>query len=950
MKIIKNGSICNNAFYITLKLRKYFNSIPKNNEKQEKFLKYNKKDAYERKVINNHVNNGIINFKKTGVNKLLKYLLHNLKDEKIKEKKENKKIEEIIEHFFNNNVIISNLNFIQFNMLLTIINKSEIKLSNKILNDIVLLLYKKIDIFKGDINNTISSWINVINIISNISKNNKFIINLIHKKIDDVENIEIKNNGLSFVDKFIYRITNKEYDYSIREISLLLYSCHKLNIKSKDLFNFIFEKIDKNNYIFNCLDINIFVYSIHKLKLHNYSIFLDKIKKEILKNLLYFSNAHLINILLAYKYFSYKKKIYSKEDELFINKLFNRCIDILNSFPNREFCNFLNFIIQNDIYMNEKQRNGIFAAISNLLNDNSNILKINLMIDIDIFTIVNFIYKYKNDSMKYINDSTFNNLDKYIINLVKKKKMNHNLLIYILHFYKCRVNISNKILLFFLENIHINKLEFKMKVILLTSLERYLDVIQNKYKEKILINKYYYDLINCIYEDLCNIINKIENLVIEENQNETKEINIYEKKEKEILSQIDIKEILKLLKKRSYEISHHYNTLNNDLEYKIKNVEKMLYNILGNYVIKNKILELFYFILMNKNVHKIFLDKSESIINSCFSILNNYILELKKSNRNESKIQYNFLHFLNLCNECNLIKRGNVNNFLNNKNIILKYIDILNLQQEKLNYFNLYVHMLLFDLNSNLLFFINYLFKLIFQCLRNREFNFEDKLSNIVDIYSSVIKVNSNYYNLYINSIYKITFCKVFHYYKKLNFKYISLLFYSNLIHLFLHIYSKNNYIRHVILSFRLLLRQFFYFLNSLDENIYNLLLINFEEITKYYKRNNNMHLSSLISLNELIYIYRVLTIFHFVNLYKYMNNYELECFYIFYKILKFYIFKVNNFSVNDFTQTHKNISNIHSSVLNCLNGIFKNNKRINILSEKILFPLFIIDILIYNN
>ncbi|CRG93000.1 conserved Plasmodium protein, unknown function [Plasmodium gallinaceum] len=946
---VKNELAYNNPFFTTLKLRKYFNIIPKNNEKREKFLKFNKKCTHEGKVIDNYKDNGMINYRRMEVNKLLKHMLHNLKDKKMKEKGENNKIEEIVKYFFNNDIITNNLNFIQFNMLLTIINKSEIKLNNKILNDIILLLHKKIDIIKSDINNTNSSWINIINILSNISKNNKLILCLIHKHLDNVKNIEIKNRGLSFVDKFIYVITCKEYNYSIREISLLLYSCYKLNIRNTDLFNFIFEKIDKNNYIFNCLDISIFVYSVHKLKLHNFIIFLEKIKKDILKNLLHFSSGHLINILLAYTYFFYNKKIYSRQIELFIYKIFNRCIDILNSFPNREFCNFLNFIIQNDFYMSEKQQTEILSVISNLINNNNSTLKINLMIDIDIFTIVNFIYKYKNDYIKNINDSVFNSLDKCIINLIKKKKMNENLLIYLLHFYKCRVNVSNRILLFFLENIYIYKLELKMKVILLTSIERYLELIQNNNKEKILFSKYYYELINCIYEDICNIINKKENSFIEENQNEI-EVSIYKKKEKEILSSIDIKEILKLLKKRNHEISYSSNILNNNLENKIKIVEKMLYNKLSNYVIKQKNLELFYFVLMNKNVHKEFLDKSESIINSYISILNKFILELKKNNRSENKLQGSFIHALNLCNECNLIKRGNINNFLNNKNIILKYMDVFNLYEEKDNYFNLYVHMFLFDLNNNLLLFISYFFKIILRCLRNKEFNFEDKLQSLVDIYSSVIKVNNNYYNIYINTIYKITFFKVFHNYKKLNFKYMSLLFYSNIMHIFLHMYSKNNYINHIILSLRLLLRQFVYFLNLLDENIYNLFLINFREITKYHKRNNETQISSLISLDELIYIYRVLTIFHFVNLYKYMNNYELECFYIFYKILKFYIFKIKNFSINDFTQTHKNVSSIHSSVLNCLNGIFKNNTRINILSEKIVFPLFIIDILIYKN
>ncbi|SBT71643.1 conserved Plasmodium protein, unknown function [Plasmodium malariae] len=972
------------------KRRKNIQTNESNNRgnSNKSYISNNRTTAYEGRLPNGNTSNEyIINYKNMEIGKLLKYLSLNVKNEKTKGKRDNSIIEEAVVHLSKNAIIINNMNFLFFNMLLTIIHKSEIKISNKILNQMVLfLLHKHILVLsKKDINNTNSSWINIINLLSNISKNNKDLLPLLHKKIDDEKNNGINgNNGVSFIDKFLYRITNENYDYSMREISLLLHSCYILNIRSVEMFSFIYEQMCEKEYILNCLDIHIFVYSVHRLKLHNFVIFLENIKKDILKLLINFSNGQLVNILLAYTYFFFNNKEGNNfiQNGGFICTLFSRCMHTFHHFTNREFCNFLNFIIKYDIYLEENQKLRLLMAISKLLQHKCNEkLNLYLMTDVDIFTIVNFIYKYSSTDnyMFPQTDSVLTNLDNVVIHLVKKKKFKQNLLVYILHFYKFRISTASLGTEFFscvLQYINVSTLEFKMKVMLLTSLERYLLLSQREATNHVaIIKNYYYKLFEYMYNDIYKEINQFMQKNKEESDIDT---TIYTEK-KEIFSNTDIKEILKLIMKRmdNDETDHQYccSTSSSNAECDITKVKNNFLNLLCGYIIKNKIVELFPYILMGRSyIPMDICTKVELILKNVFSILNNYILEHTKNindpneqiekkmnepnGRDEKKIiikPFNFIRSLNLCNEFIFNSRGNISNFLTNKNVILKYLDDISLKEENninCTYFNLYVHMLLFDINHNILYFVNILLSKITEYIKSANFNYKQNFSKIVDIYISIIKLNISYYNIYIKCIYRLIFSKIFYYYEKLCYKYVSLLFYSNLIHLFLQIYLQKNFARHVVLSIRLLLRQFDFFLNSLDQNTYNLLSSNFRELSEYDKRDikktKNKHpLIYSFPLNELIYIYRTLTIFHFVNLYKYMNVYELKTFYIFCKILNFSIFKLNSFSIEDFTQTNRGASNIHSSVLSCLNDLFKNNERANIQCEQIVFPLFIIDILI---
>ncbi|GAW81325.1 hypothetical protein, conserved [Plasmodium gonderi] len=843
--------------------------------------------------------------------------------------------EGVVERILNNKLMMENLNIIHFNMLLTIISKGEITLSKKMQDSIMHLLHRHIFFYRNDIDNTNNAWINIIHILSNICKNNKTMLCLIRKRgyyyLGSEKTQE--NTSLSFVDKFVHRICKpNDWNYSIREISLLLHSCYYLNIRSYLLFDTIFEKLQKNEYHFNCLDTHIFVYAVYKLQLQKYVPFLEKLKKKILKNICYFSSGQLVNILLAYTHVYYKdknKKFHLKKD-LFINNIFENCWNMINNYSNREFCNFLNFIVQNDINLNHEQRSEIFIIIYYLLkNKECKRLKLKLMIDLDIFTILNFVYKYGNldNTITYITKFSISNINDLIIQLIKKKKFKQNLLVYILHFYKQSVAnlhpISNHTVLHFIQHICAHTLEFKMKVILLTSLERHVTVVGDNHTEdthNFSINKYYCNLMKYIYNDIC----KGENVLICEKKKENI-LNPNGCPEGVVISSTDIKEILKLIKKRtqnSYYNSEQSGNLSHtvSLEKETLKVQQMLLNVASDYVTKNKIVELFPLILMNRNVPTDICNKAESIIYNIFDNLNQHLLDLKngvnmKNKYEKNKTTFNFFHSLNLCNECIFSNTcisgggGNMQKFKNNKNAILQCIELIPMNEEnKKYYFQLHVHMLLFDINNNLPFFINHLLRKISDFLVMINSNYKQYIVNFVDIYSSIIKVHTSYYEIYIEKVYKYMYPQIFSHYENLNCKHLCLLFYSNLIHLFLHIYDRKKYSNHVTLSIRLMLKLFSYFLNSMDEGTYNLIQTNSIEISEYHKRDKNIKITPSLNIpvNDLIYLYRVLTIFHFTNLYAYMNVYELKCLFVFHQILNFNIFKVNNFSVTEFIQTHK--------------------------------------------
>ncbi|ETB62449.1 hypothetical protein YYC_01020 [Plasmodium yoelii 17X] len=970
-------------------------------EGKSEFLK-----CYEKKTMNSVTNkirnkNVFEDYKKMEIGKVLILILNNLKNGIIEKEtggnknKMNNKIENIIDHIFKNNLIINNLNFIQFNMLLTVIHKSEIKVKNDILFYIVVLLNKKILSFSNDINNTNSSWINIINLLSGISKNNKNLIHLIHKNIgNDLNNnekeIETKKCGernmfdSSFSEKFVYRIIKNSCDYSIREISLLLHSCYYLNIKNDEIFNFIFDKLTKNDYYFNSLDLHIFVYSVYKLNLLSYVNFMERIKKDILKNIDNFSNSQIINILLAYTHFFHYYHLKDKKNVLeideFISIIFDKCMKRINFFMNKEFCNFLNFILQNDIYLDNKKRHEFFRIISSLLENNKyyeNKLILNKMTDIDIFTIVNFIYKYlyNDNGIFQLKDVAFYNLDKYIIELIMKKKIKENLLTYIIHYSKCRVvsPISMNHLTCFLKHININLLEFKMKVILLTSIDRLIEMNKNssndnnsnEITEETYILKYYLELFKGIHKDLTDYV-----FIREYNNNHvgaTVIKNICTQNKKELFSTIDIKEIIKIIKKgkdnnENVAKKNDNIILRSPIENEIEKIKETLFNNLNEYIIKNEIIELFPQLLTNKTVDINLLNKIEYVVNKVMIEIKNNLLEKNNEkfyttiniiNKRE-RIGLSFLQTLNLCNEGIFIKNNSIAQFVNNKKIILKYTEYIDKDKGKniKDCFNFYVHMLLFDINNNLLFFVDNLLRKIWNVLINKHFNYEQNILNVIDIYSSIIKIDKSYYDVYTNHIYKLIFPKILYNYKTLGFKYLSLLFYSNLIHMFLHINSHSNYYKHANLSIELLLKLFDYFLNSVDEEVYNLFKFNIKELSECHERDQKNIQSCLFcpSLNELIYIYRTFYFFHFVELYKYMKIYQLKRLYTFYKILNYYTFNIKRFSIHEFTQTNKDTSNTHNSIVSSINSLLNKNKKINVACEYVVFPLFIIDILIYKN
>ncbi|SOV74473.1 conserved Plasmodium protein, unknown function [Plasmodium sp. gorilla clade G3] len=1185
MEVIKNEVLRykrNNTFSIILYLRKCMSTRIVEGKKYA--IKENKVSSTMDTINDNIIKSKIRNdsyFKEENSNiiksnnKMAGYKYGNicflLKNAEYNAYKGKHVLNEVIETIFQNTMIVNNMNFVNFNMLLTFLNKYSLKIKKKnILHDIIFLLHKYIDIRNDVINNNNSSWVNVINAVAGVSKNNNYLLYLIRNnnikeymndnmndnrndnmndnRNDNMNNSrndnmndnmndnrndnmngnrnynmngnrnynmngnrnynmnddtnKYKNNILnihkseyinithSFIDKFIHRImSTKNYIYSIREISLLFHACSKLNIKNDQMFSYFYEiMLDKDFNKLNCLDIHLFLYSIYKLKLNYSNTFVQKIIEQVLKNLDNFSCGQLVNILLSYSYFFKKqteanKKInniekkkqkdinknnnidyktndhinykindhindnknnninYKTNDHINDNKtnnhindnnnnnnnymidnkamfysfkgytiqsydillhnIFNKCLLNLNTFPNREFCNFLNFIIQNKININEKQKNIIWKNIISLLQNKHNIMKLQLMIDLDIFTIVNFIFKYNNDndSINVLNHFSYISLEHHIINLIKKNKFKQDLLIYILHFYKNKnikfyaqntTHPNQNNILFFLQNITINKLNIKMKIILLTSIEwhnnsteKIKDTEQYKVKKINQYNDYYYKLLKSLYDDIYNILSK--NHVICETtsmDNHNEEINIYEGEKNDTITftYLDMKELLKLLKIKNdnneYNNKNHniyvnkyndyslssYNQKSYENEFidhnDIKKVENNLFHILQEYIIDKEIIELFYIIIMNKNVYPDFINKSEIIMNNYFETLNKDIIQ-NCHNYNDNiiigkKLSHNFIHTLNLCNENMFLRRNNIFNFLNNKNILLKCLNnfmVYHLEDTKDNvslFFNLYVHMLLFDINNNINNFLNNLFEKICYLLKNRNFQFQNNLIYIIDIYSSIIKLDNGQYDIYIKNIYNYTFLKVFQYYKQLNIKYMSLLFYSNIIQLFVHMYQPQYYNYQVSLSLQLLKQLFHVFINSLDKTTYNIILTHFKQIQKYKIYNNNsIYETSLLTLNDIIYIYRSMTIFHFLNIYNYMTFKQLNTFYNFYHILKFIIFNVNNFSINDFTQTHKGVSFIHNSVLYFLKYFLKNTKKYNIMCEKVVFPLCIIDILI---
>lgn len=189
-------------------------------------------------------------------------------------------------------------------------------------------------------------------------------------------------------------------------------------------------------------------------------------------------------------------------------------------------------------------------------------------------------------------------------------------------------------------------------------------------------------------------------------------------------------------------------------------------------------------------------------------------------------------------------------------------------------------------------------------------------------------------------------FSKIFENYKILNSKYISLLFYSNIVHLFFCLYKNEYYKKHIFLSVQLMILLFSLFLNSLNKAEYKTIETIFKELPEYNPKQEHTYFPCFL-IDDVIYVYRAMTLFHFVNIYRYMSTRELQLFYLFYQILHFSIFNLYNFAENEFTQTHKNISNAHSSVVHCLHNVLRSKNNVTLQSEKILFPLFIVDILL---
>ncbi|VUZ96406.1 heptatricopeptide repeat-containing protein, putative [Plasmodium vivax] len=904
------------------------------------------------------------------IGELLKHAVHNVKAHGGKGSKLSDNALRIVERIFKNNLLVHNLSFIHFNMLLTVISKGEIKMSKDMQNGILHLLHKHISPHASHIDNTGSAWINIAHLLSSICRNDKVMLRLLRKKNQNVASGDIKEDAaLPFVDKFVRRICQpSDFNYSIREMSLLLHSCYHLNLRSCQLFDAIFDELQKKEHHFNCLDVHIFVYAVYKLQLQRYAPFLEKLKKNILQNVSHFSSGQMVNILLAYTYFYLKEgngKLPLKTDP-FMSTIYETCWHMVSHFSNREFCNFLNFIIQNEVSLREEQRSELFGIIFNLLkSQHSNRLKLNQMIDLDVFTIVNFAYKYGNcGTASYMRDMPFEHLDQLTAQLIGKNKFAPNLLVYLLHFYKQRVASYTEehfIRLHFFRRICVNSLDFKMKVILLTSVERYLpggrELPTGVAKSTFCIKEYYLNLVKSVYDDLC----RGESTPTREGTVDTS-LKPNSSTNRVVISNTDIKEILKWVRSTTQDEDDNHQHCDAEssgasIERETLKWERMLLDRASEYVTKNNIVELFPLILVNRHVHTGICNKAEEIINDHFDNLNEYLQchegranGMKKYDR--SKNVFHFFHALNLCNECIFTKMGggNVTQFVTKKKLLLSCIDLTPMSKEnEKDYFALHVHMLLFDINNNLDFFTNHLLAKISNYLKTPNLSYENILVSLVDIFSSIIKVQPSYYDAYLSQVYKHIFPPLFCHYEKLNCKHLSLLFYANLIHLLLHLYKRNVLSNHITLSIRLMKKLFSHIVNSMDEATYKLTEAHCAELSEWHKRDRHRRgtPSLLLPLNELIYIYRVLTIFHFADLYAHMDVQELKCFYAFYKALNFSIFKVHNFCVTEFTQTNRGASNVHTAVVNSLNGLFKTNERVKITCEQVVFPLFIIDILI---
>ncbi|KJP87508.1 hypothetical protein AK88_02812 [Plasmodium fragile] len=907
---------------------------------------------------------------KGNIGELLKHAAHYVKAHGGKRSKMSDNALRVVERIFKNNLLVHNLSFIHFNMLLMVISKGEIKMSKQMQNGILHLLHKHISSHPSDIDNTNCAWINIIHLLSSICKNDKTMLRLIRRKYDNVANEDIKKDGgLPFVDKFVRRICeSNDFNYSIREMSLLLHSCYHLNVRSYELFDAIFYKLQKEEHIFNCLDVHIFVYAVYKLQLQRYAPFLEKLKKNILENIYNFSSGQMVNILLAYTYFYLKegKGKFSLKTDPFMSTIYNTCWNMVSNLSNREFCNFLNFIVQNEISLTDEQRSHLFGIIFNLLkNQQSNKLKLNQMIDLDVFTIVNFVYKYGNcENTSYMRDMPFEHLDHLTTQIIEKNKFTPNLLVYLLHFYKQRV--ASYTHAHFLKHICVNSLDFKMKVILLTSVDRYVTVggqtepRTGVAQSAFCIKKYYHDLVKSVYDDLC----RGENTPTRVSTVDTS-LKTNSSANKVVISNTDVKEILKWIKSKTQNGDNYHQHCGDEssgdyLKRETIKWERMLLNRASEYVTKNKLVELCPLIVMNRHVNSDICNQAEEIINDHFENLNEYLLRYKErangmNKYEQSKHNLHFFEALNLCNECIFTNRGggDIKQFMMKKKVLLHYMNLTAMTEEnKKHYFSLHVHMLLFDINNNLDFFTNQLLAKISNYVKTPNLDYEIFLVSFVDIFTSIIKVQPSYYDFYLSQIYKYIFPQLFFHYEKLNCKNLSLLFYSNLVHLLLHLYNRNMLSCHITLSIRLMTTLFNHIINSMDENTYKLTEAHCSEVSSCHTRDRDRKgtPSLLLPLNDLIYLYRVLTIFHFSNLYPYMAVQELKCLYAFYKALNFLIFKVHNFCVTEFTQTNKGASNVHTTVVNSLNGLFKKNKQVKMICEQVVFPLFIIDILIDQN
>ncbi|EUD68355.1 hypothetical protein C922_01375 [Plasmodium inui San Antonio 1] len=910
------------------------------------------------------------------IGELLKHAVQYVKAHGGKRSKLSDNALRVVERIFKNNILFHNLSFIHFNMLLTVISKGEIRMSKEMQNGILHLLHRHISSYPNDIDNTGSAWINIAHLLSSICRNDKTMLRLIRKKDQNATNEDIKKEAdLSFVDKFVRRICKRnDFNYSIREISLLLHSCYHLNIRSYQLFDAIFDELQKKEHHFNCLDVHIFVYAVYKLELQRYAPFLEELKKNILQNIHHFSSGQMVNILLAYTYFYLKEggangKLPLKIDP-FMSIIYDTCWHMVSNFSNREFCNFLNFIVQNEVSLTDEQRSEMFGIIFNLLkSQHRNRLKLNQMIDLDVFTIVNFAYKYGNcGTTSYMKDMPFEHLDHLTTQLIRKNKFAPNLLVYLLHFYKQRV--ANHTQLHFLQHICVNSLDFKMKVILLTSLERYLtmgiEIHRGVPQCRFCIKKYYHDFVKSVYDDL----SRGESTRTGESTMDTSlrpngSTNMAVTYNRVVISSTDIKEILKFIRSTTQngDNNHQHSggeSSGTSVERETIKWERMLLNRASEYATKNKLVELFPLILVNRHVRADICSQAEGIINDHFENLNEYLLVYEGSSNGmnryqKSKNTFHFFHALNLCNECIFTNRGggDVKQFVIKKKFLLRCIDLTSISEEnKKYYFELHVHMLLFDINNNLDFFTNHLLAKISNYLGTPNLSYENILVNCVDIFSSIIKVQPIYYDAYLSQVYKYIFHPLLCHYEKLDCKHLSLLFYANLVHLLLHLYKRNMLLSHITLSIRLMKKLFSHIINSMDEATYKLTEAHCAELSECHTRDRDRKgtPSLLLPLNDLIYIYRVLTIFHFADLYAHMDVQELKCFYAFYKALNFSIFNVHNFCVTEFTQTNRGASNVHTAVVNSLNGLFKANKRVKIICEQVVFPLFIIDILIDRN